>query len=231
MTYEEKLELVDSVYNKLELREKAKPILFNTAMVRAILDGRKTQTRRYANINTTIPCNNEHKDHKFIRDDFSEHPYTGYVCKHCGWGVAFPHCRYPVGTSMFRPRYNEGDILYVRETWYRDVKRFMYRANYSDEETFYRNGKEVEIKWKPSIHMPKSAARIFLKVTAVRLERLQDIELYRPGPENPVVKEGFTYTSSFIAVWENTIKEEDRSIKGWNANPWVWVYEFERIEV
>lgn len=285
MTYEEKLELVDSVYFELELREKAKPILFNTAMVRAILDGKKTQTRRFANINTTIPCLESYNDHKFIRDDFSEHPYTGYVCKHCGWGVAFPHCRYPVGTSMFRPRYNEGDILYVRETWYRDVKRFMYRANYSDEETFYRNGKEIEIKWKPSIHMPKIAARIFLKVTAVRLERLQDIteqdaeregicrmfdrltdeeyERWAKAARRSEKKNEWGWNNylwhghfgtygtgnklsdaweyqmsgydsardSFSSLWNSTLPLKDWDDFGWNANPWVWVYEFERIEV
>ena len=289
MTHEEKLELVDSVYNKLELREKAKPILFNTAMVRAILDGKKTQTRRFANINTTIPCNNEHKDHKFIRDDFSEHPYTGYVCKHCGWGVAFPHCRYPVGTSMFRPRYNEGDILYVREAYAVAVcemcepqrSGYIYRASTDPR---YDN-----IKWKPSIHMPKSAARIFLKVTAVRLERLQDIteqdaeregicrmfdhltdaeyEAWANGRSriarisrkknewgwNNYLWHGHfgTYGTgnklsdaweyqmsgydsardSFSSLWNSTLPLKDWDDFGWNANPWVWVYEFERIEV
>lgn len=288
MTYEEKLELVDSVYNKLELREKAKPILFNTEMVRAILNGKKTQTRRIANINTSIPCNESHNEHKFIRDDFSGDPYTGYVCKYCGWGVAFPHCRYPVGTSMFRPRYNEGDILYVREAYAVTVcemcepqhSGFIYRAT---------TDPRYNIKWKPSIHMPKSAARIFLKVTAVRCERLQDIteqdaeregicrmfdhltdaeyEAWANGRSrisrisrkknewgwNNYLWHGHfgTYGTgnklsdaweyqmsgydsardSFSSLWNSTLPLKDWEDFGWNANPWVWVYEFERIEV
>lgn len=168
-----------------------KPILFNTEMVKAILDGRKTQTRR--------------------------------LCK--GQGEFNP---VQVG---YHPPFKTGDILWVRETWHKDACRYMYRANYSNDEKFYRNGQEVTLRWHPSIHMPKEAARIFLRVKDVRVERLKDIhEKYEPGPGNPVIREGFHYLCDFIATWENTIKPADRDDYGWKANPWVWVIEFERCE-
>ena len=168
-----------------------KPILFNTRMVQAIMEGHKTQTRR--------------------------------VCK--GQGECNPvQCGY-------HPPFKPGDILWVRETWHKDAGRYMYRANYSKDEKFYRNGQEVEIRWSPSIHMPKEAARIFLRVKDVWVERLRDIhEKYEPGPGHPVTQEGLNYTCDFIATWENTIKPADRDRYGWNANPWVWVIKFERCD-
>lgn len=288
MTYEEKIKLIDDTYDKLEMREKAKPIIFNTEMVKAILSGRKTQTRRFANISTINPCHKEHKEHKFIRDDFAGDPYTGYVCKYCGWGVAHPHNgRFPVGTSMFRPMYNEGDILYVRETWndcnVASPERYVYKADYKLDIEPYCNW-----SWKPSIHMPKSAARIFLKVTAVRLERLQDIteqdaeregicrmfdhltdaeyEAWANGrsPAHRISKkknewgwnnylwhghygtygqgnktsDAWEYQmsgydsarDSFSSLWNSLLPLKQWDIIGWDNNPWVWVYEFERVE-
>ena len=86
-----------------------------------------------------------------------------------------------------------------------------------------------ELNWCPSIHMPREAARIFLRVTDVRVERLWEIMYVPPGPDNPIVKEGVKYGCDFIAVWENTIKPADRDRYGWDANPWVWVICFKRI--
>ena len=121
------------------------------------------------------------------------------------------------------PPYSPGDILYVRETFFRDVGRYLYKANYSDTEKFYRDGKEVAIKWRPSIHMPREAARIFLRVTDVRVERLQDID------DDGVAAEGFEIGAPFDELWDSTIKKADHALYGWEANPWVWVIEFERI--
>ena len=84
--------------------------------------------------------------------------------------------------------------------------------------------------WNPSIHMPREAARIFLRVTGVRVERLRDINLDPPGPKNQVVREGLNYLCDFIAVWERTIKPADRAAYGWGVNPWVWVISFERAK-
>ncbi len=118
--------------------------------------------------------------------------------------------------------YQPGDILYVRETFYKDAGRYMYRANYSDNEKFYRDGKEVSIKWHPSIHMPKEAARIFLRVTDVQVERLKDMTA------NQAMDEGFMDWNDAVRVWDSTIKKADLPLYGWDANPWVWVITFER---
>lgn len=117
-----------------------KPILFNTEMVRAILDGRKTCTRRT------------------LKHPFIVHP-NGYITK-------------PRGNENLCPYdspYQRGDILYVRETWKNAPNGYYYYENWQ------RDDIADVTKWKPSIHMPKEAARIWLKVTNVRVERLQDI--------------------------------------------------------
>ena len=201
-----------------------KPMLFNTEMVRAILDGRKTVTRRIAHIRTDVRCyGDDNFAHKFVRDDFAGGEYTGYVCSKCGLGVNPPYSRYHTGTSWIRPYCEQGDILYVRETWHKDVARYMYKADYSENEKFYMGGKEIQIKWRPSIHMPKEAARLFLRVTGVRVERLQDLT------DEDVIAEGLEIGCYFDELWDSTIPKKDRDRYGWNANPWVWVIEFERI--
>ena len=78
-------------------------------------------------------------------------------------------------------------------------------------------------KWRPSIHMPREAARIFLRVTDVRVERLQDCGNMQAKDE------GCTGSSQFARLWDSTVKPADRATLGWEANPWVWVIEFERI--
>lgn len=136
--------------------------------------------------------------------------------------------------KRWKPPYYSHDILYVRETWgeIRNAdgshKKYVYKA--SDQYPFGESGYIIKFKWKPSIHMPKEAARIWLKVTEVRVERLQDILEEEPGPNCQVVKEGVRYGCDFIAVWNSTIKESDRVVYGWDANPYVWAIEFERCE-
>ena len=221
-----------------------KPILFNTEMVRANLDGKKSCTRRIVKPQPTneIQCplgictdGDKSEIGKFA---FSSHEYGGKMI-------------------FCKPPYQPEDILYVRETWHKDKYRYIYRADYQDTEKFYRNGKEVKIKWKPSIRMPKEAARIWLKVTDVRVERLQDID------EDGVWNEGFRFTPPCLTrvsadghtcdldgpctshikycdmtmgelfgreLWNSTIKKSEIDLYGWNANPWVWVIEFERCE-
>ena len=199
-----------------------KPILFNTEMVRANLDGRKSCTRRLVK--------------GFVPDD-AIWGYTAFTPK------GYISCRGTFadgyGEKFFKLPYQPGDILYVRETWHKGLERYMYRADYSDTEKFYRNGKEIEMKWKPSIHMPKEAARIWLKVTDVRVERLQEITevgIQKEGVEvDPKECAGkFDFISElfllFQRLWDSTIKKSDRDRYGWNASPWVWVIEFERCE-
>ena len=207
-----------------------KPILFNTEMVRVILDGRKSCTRRIIKPQwEECPhCKYVHKE--YIYDKLAENIY----CASCGYPLV-PERRAP---------YQPGDILYVRETWehfeccccegdehgncYREPQQsvlnkrcgcYMYRA--TDE--IYGDA-----RWHPSIHMPKEAARIWLKVTDVRVERLQDMT------DDDAEAEGcFDYTSTalgFPDVWDSTIKKSDLDRYGWDASPWVWVIEFERCE-
>lgn len=199
------------------------PILFNTEMVRAILDGRKDATRRIVK--------------GFIPDD-AVWGYTAFTPK------GYISCRGTFadgyGEKFFKLPCEPGDILYVRETWKKAPNGYYY---YED---WQRNDIADVTKWKPSIHMPKEAARIWLKVTDVRVERLQEItdeQAKREGIQYDECPTGFTwkqetdmhncYTTpigAMQALWDSTIKKSDLDRYGWNANPWVWVIEFERCE-
>lgn len=126
----------------------------------------------------------------------------------------------------------------MRETWsegYEDGT-YIYRADdkLADLPTFKESSKLI---YHPSIHMPKEAARIWLKITYVRVERLQEISAESALAEgadkyihtNGGLDENMTITS-FIGIWNSTIKKSDIDRYGWDANPWVWVIEFERCE-
>ena len=200
-----------------------KPILFNTKMVRAILDGRKDATRRIVK--------------GFIPDD-AVWGYTAFTPK------GYISCRGTFadgyGEKFFKLPCESGDILYVRETWKKAPNGYYY---YED---WQRNDIADVTKWKPSIHMPKEAARIWLKVTDVRVERLQEItdeQAKREGIQYDECPTGFTwkqetdmhncYTTpigAMQALWNSTIRKSDLDRYGWDANPWVWVIEFERCE-
>ena len=208
------------------------PILFNTEMVRAILDGRKSCTRRIIK-----PQPQSRLCYTFAGGNCGTWGYPSKTA-HESWGDEY---RLPDGIAdeelqrRWKPPYRADDILYVRETWYKDKYRYMYRANYSDSEKFYRDGKEVKIKWHPSIHMPKEAARIWLKVTDVRVEQLQDIDgkgCVKEGiEEEPLKYVGDEFVKGmFHDLWDSTIKKSDLDRYGWDANPWVFVYEFERCK-
>ena len=204
-----------------------KPILFNTEMVRAIMDGRKTCTRRLVK-----PQPDEKHTYPlgFVTDSTEKKEVGCFGFGINEYGGSIQYAKPPYG-------YAPGDILYVRETWHKGLERYIYRADYSDTDKFYRNGKEIEMKWKPSIHMPKEAARIWLKVTDVRVERLQEISgegALVEGTDKYIhvdgtLNEDQTITS-FIGIWNSTIKKSDLERYGWDASPWVWVIEFERCE-
>ena len=190
-----------------------KPILFNTEMVRAILDGRKSCTRRLVKIRRKDACG-------FYVTKKSDGTFSGIY-------------EYDENESMFdnplMPPYQPGDILYVRETWKKAPNGYYY---YED---WQRDDIADVTKWKPSIHMPKEAARIWLKVTDVRVERLQEItseQISREGVEveYPHVLNGEEKRYAFSALWNSTIKKSDLDRYGWDANPYVWVISFERCE-
>lgn len=195
-----------------------KPILFNTEMVRAILDGRKTCTRRIckdAN-ECTVP------DMEFYNADRRTYAVHNFVDKEHTEQLSTAERTCPICT---------GDILYVRETWKKAPNGYYY---YED---WQRNDIADVTKWKPSIHMPKEAARIWLKVMNVRVERLQEISAESALAEgadkyihtNGGLDENMTITS-FIGIWNSTIKKSDLDRYGWDANPYVWVISFERCE-
>lgn len=199
-------------------------LITNTEMVRAILNGSKTYIRQI--IKGYIPQNAQFGYSAFTPDGTIS-------CR----GLFETAGRPGYGEKFFKLPYQPGDILYVRETWCKSLERYLYRADYSDTEKFYQNGKEIEIKWRPSSIMPREAARIFLKVTNVRVERLQEIAAESALAEgadkyihtNGELDENMTITS-FIGIWNSTIKKSDLDRYGWNANPYVWVIEFERCE-
>lgn len=211
-----------------------KPILFNTEMVRAILDGRKTATRRII------------KDKDIV---------NSFDCEADGTPIAY--IDQATGDSYLPTMpcpYQPGDTLWVRETWNGDwCDHYIYKAGGGSAKAA---GYAAEPKWRPSIHMPREAARIFLRVTDVRVERLQEISYtellaegviplgHLPGGckcsaytdgcmDGPCVNrdnyEFWRYATPFIKLWDRTVKPADRDTSGWDADPWVWVIEFERI--
>lgn len=213
-----------------------KPILFNTEMVRAILDGRKTCTRRVIKPQPQSGlCYTYAGSHKDCIGKWT-YPNRG---AHKLWGEGYKlpeNIKDEELSKRWNPPYHTDDILYVRETWsegYEDGT-YIYRADdkLADLPTFKESSKLI---YRPSIHMPKEAARIWLKVTNVRVERLQDItseQIYREGVEveYPHVLNGEEKRYAFSTLWDSTIKKADLDRYGLDANPWVWVIEFEMCE-
>ena len=204
-----------------------KPILFNTEMVRAILEGRKSCTRRIckdAN-ECTVP------DMEFYNADKRTYAVHNFADKEHMEQLSTAERTCPICP---------GDILYVRETWMDYAGLTMYKADCDiyrlDSLNFAGFG------WKPSIHMPKEAARIWLKVTDVRIERLHNITEDGAKAEGAIDNRGFIHSPEneydrihtarehFIKIWNSTIKKSDLDSCGWDANPYVWVILFERCE-
>ena len=197
-----------------------KQILMNTDMVRALLEGRKTVTRR----NPFQMPGDYNRIKGLYRDDKHQ------LC-------AIFQCTTPGDPTIEEvyAQYQPGDILWVRETWgmasdlLGAVPGPVYMADYSESELQHLRTKGY--RWKPSIHMPREVARIFLKVTGVRVERLQDLtlkdaEMEGIDPRRPM----FT---DFVHLWDSTIPKHPNKFKRypyyWEDNPWVWVISFEQI--
>lgn len=203
-----------------------KPILFNTEMVRAILDGRKSCTRRIVK-----PQPQGRLCYTFAGCDCGTWGYPSKTA-HESWGDKY---RLPDGITdeelkrRWKPPYRVDDILYVRETWspvFVRPRRYLYKVECKEAEN-------LPIKWHPSIHMPKKAARIWLKVTDVRVERLQEItevQAQAEGCNSGMLTGACTARGQFEDLWNSTIKKSDLDRYGWDANPWVWVIKFERCE-
>ena len=221
-----------------------KPIIFNKEMVRAILDGRKTATRRVM------------KPQPFYKDGF-------WKLGGAAWSEDIKRVIPMPNHSLYeRMPYKEGDILYVRENWAIAPELngiadggAVYMADYSNLELGCL--KDKHFRWRPSIHMPKELARLFLRVTDVCAEQLQTIstmDIIREGVSPKALKahgcecawafdgcrnepcanrdayERLTYSIPFGELWDATMKPNEQESYGWNANPWVWVNEFEVCE-
>lgn len=220
-----------------------RPILFSGPMVRAILSGQKTVTRRAVKGNQ-IPKEDPAAADPALRWNAvgQNHPRWGF----CVPGATEEECASALGTMGVCPYGRPGDRLWVRETWARvgntDPGYLTYRATYPaclppGLENVPADLHDAGERWRPSIHMPRAASRILLEITAVRVERLQDIS------EGQALAEGIAHAGdglfhvedsqhladdpreSFASLWE--------SINGdgsWAANPWVWCVSFRRAE-
>ncbi len=216
------------------------PILFNTDMVQAILDGRKTVTRRVVKKSQCMLLDRKEPyelDRKYA-------PFDSMTDRE-------------LIKSTYKEPYKPGDTLYVRETWSFlpciecmdegpacNVNPVVYDDGDCESEGCFvykaSHPRPERVSWTPSIHMPKQAARIWLKVTTVRVERLQDIDDEGAKTEGANWKNGKhvgfeeklqrSSIERFAEIWDSTIKKNDLESYGWEANPWVWVIEFKRCE-
>ncbi|MGK4470824.1 hypothetical protein [Yersinia enterocolitica] len=200
-----------------------KPILFNAEMVNAILSGRKTQTRRIMKVQPA-ECNHTH---------WPEYPNPewklydrGWNCAVCGNGVSLTERDV---TGIICPLGKPGDRLWVREAFAAGLcteSTLAYRATHKTEDL--EEGRGETIKWTPSIHMPRWASRINLLITGVRVERLQDIsdaDASAEGCKISSMQSGECLSDMFARLWKSIYGDES-----WQANPWVWVINFERME-
>ena len=209
---------------------KERPILFSGPMVRAVLDGRKSQTRRVVT------------DRHLTRLGLEIHDGIAFTLEGGQWNGMFES-----GSPPWCPYGIPGDRLWVRETWrFADEDVVGFRADDSHgeqservrvlaERYWHRPSGFAPLHWLPSIYMPRWASRITLEVVAVRVERLQDITADDAKSEGVEVCKHFAdankghpldpHRVAFAWLW-NTINGSD----AWIANPWVWVVEFKRLE-
>lgn len=205
---------------------RAHPILFTPENVRAILQGRKTQTRRIVKLTDSGRIKKPGSPKNW-------HPDDANAVQACPYGMP-------------------GDRLWVRETWaWPGEEQVLYKANPDDAalvERWKTDPNCPQVKWTPSIHMPKKFCRLWLELTSVRVERLQEISEAdaiaegvkvcpnmngRPGatgyvwPGSPYDLSGLCHSSAITAFsqgWESINGEGS-----WDANPWVWVMTFKRV--
>ena len=210
-----------------------KPILFNTEMVRAILDGLKTCTRRICKDANeyTVP------DMDFYNADMRTYAVHNFADKEQMEQLSIVERTCPICP---------GDILYVRETVWQKIGYYLdidgeTKPSWYNDFKYVASDEKPETGWnyswvkRPSIHMPKEAARIWLKVMDVRVERLQEITadgIRNEGLSSAAVHCGDVEIAlkEWENLWNSTIKKSNLDSYGWDANPWVWVIEFERCE-
>ncbi|MJN96019.1 hypothetical protein DNX92_05000 [Salmonella enterica subsp. enterica] len=202
---------------------KERGMIFNGEMVRAILDGRKTQTRR---IMKNQPA--------------GDYPETPALIRNVGTGFQW-HGLYGESSIFNCPLGSIGERIWVRETFRvhsraTDVATLVYRASVRNSWTEQTHRVPVAVcnkpatpeKWTPSIHMPRWASRLLLEITDVRVERLNNIsecDAKAEGGPTECTLIGDKYFPGFRSLWKSIYGEES-----WDANPWAWVIEFKRVE-
>lgn len=214
------MDRINMPVNTLEVNG-MKPIIFSTPMIKAILDGTKTMTRR-----VVLPQPSG-KVERFVC--YNTANGVG-ICDGINNKIGYPLCK-------IKQKYQVGDTLWVRETFTKDREgNYIYKA----DPIFDHYGKgDIAWNWTPSIFMPKEAARIFLKVRSVRIERLNEITeedakaegveplVVSAGPINRIVKTDMSYKRPFTYLWDRLNKRRGYL---WESNHWVWVYEFTRAK-
>ncbi|MCA3109876.1 MAG: hypothetical protein ING91_19265 [Rhodocyclaceae bacterium] len=181
-----------------------RPIIFSAPMVRAILDGTKTQTRRV----WKMPRGCE------WYAEMGGEQAGWFVDPDCPWWLHVNECRCPYG----RP----GDRLWVREAWLTvDGESAFYRADYAPDA---KGERDHGVSWRPAMFMPRWASRIELEVTDVRVELLQDINAEDAWREGVAYSPDVDPVQGYRELWEQL-----HGPGAWDANPWVWVVEFRRL--
>jgi hypothetical protein len=228
-----------------------KAILFNIDEASATLKGRKTMKRLICECNNYGPKPILFYDFRPTGEGIQSrsakrmgHPAAGFYTKNTPRFIG-PDGRENIDAYYFRAKYKPGNILYVRETWMLETEQGVPTGGY-----IYKAGSRPEpdgdtaLRWHPSIHMPKEAARIFLRVTDVRVERLREItveDVMAEGlPADNEIRNTDPTTHESIRNWnlayaqhlyyELWDKINSKRGYGWDANPWVWVISFEKIE-
>ena len=215
-------------------------------MVQAIISGKKTVTRR------VVKQKYDNTELKMKTDKYGtylveiEKDVEGVTYGKRKDGTPWRKIR---GYITPKPPYQKYDFLYVRETWNTakgsglfpnwqvEGEHYIYKADAPDSE------EAKAAKWRPAIHMPRKAARIFLLVTDVRVERLQEIteeDIRNEGIDSGITLCSFNDQSinepvggfkDFFHLWNSTIPKKDLAQYGWKANPWVWVIEFQVLDI
>jgi hypothetical protein len=207
---------------------KERPILFSGEMVRAILGGRKSQTRRVVKKQDTILHLAKYEEisvwqvgeyYPYLRWNFGKKRDGSQF-----GGLPFLSAECPYGQP--------GDRLWVRETWTNTPYGPLYRASVEDNFQFV-DPPYVGCRWRPSIFMPRKVSRIMLEVVKVRVERAQDIShndaCVEGAPSEPELNNygtGSIYVDWYAQLWD---KINAKRGYGWKVNPWVWVVEFEKV--
>jgi hypothetical protein len=193
-----------------------RPIIFSTEMVRAILEGRKTQTRR---VIKTQPPNKKYRLCTLLA--------TTGDCKNVNkfhWAHVENNNIVADQEIYFKCPYGKiGDLLYVREAWGWYTEK---QGDYLPKIIYKASSTENFVKWKPSIHMPKKYARLWLEIVGIKVERLQDITVEDIHSEGIGWDDQYGCLPNFVKLWDSINKKRGF---GWDVNPWVWVIEFKKL--